>query len=210
MIGLAYILFFSVYGYLSVKAVKYAANWAAENGRSPRVWGFLAGFAMYNLVFWDFIPVYATHAYYCAKLGGLTVYKTPEEWKAENPGVAKSLTWSDYSVPEVTANEYIDFLNQRIAYIRKYESLPFDNWIEYRRFVDRKTGKKLAERRDVTLRMRNFFVSGIDSFKSLKVWLSGANECPVRDGNRSRWVHNGKSFSDYFKDFSELGRKINE
>ena len=192
MIGLAYILFFSVYGYLSVKAVKYAANWAAENDRSPRVWGFLAGFVMYNLVFWDFIPVYATHAYYCAKLGGLTVYKTPEEWTAENPGVAKMLTPFKTPVFADTNGKQVVFLNQRFSYTIEYKKLSMFHWIEYERIVDRDTRKTLVKRRGITLRMRNLIRDGVEGnvlyemvnyqvtnhlgepevFRDYKIWLT--------------------------------------
>ncbi len=160
MIGLAYILFFVVYGYLSIKVVKYAANLAIDLDRNPKPWALLAGFVMYNLVFWDLIPVYATHAYYCAKLSGLTVYKTPEEWKAENPGVADYR--SSKKSPQSIANPdvYTFHLNQRFDQIVKYEKLPLFHWVLYSRLVDRKTGEKLVEERDVTLRMQNFVVSG--------------------------------------------------
>jgi len=49
---------------------------------------------MYNLVFWDLIPTLAMHKYYCANEAGFWVYKTPEQWVKENPGVAKTLSMS--------------------------------------------------------------------------------------------------------------------
>ena len=209
MIGLAYILFFVVYGYLSIKVVKYAANLATDLDRNPKPWAFLAGFVMYNLVFWDLIPVYATHAYYCAKLSGLTVYKTPEEWKAENPGVAGHLSSAP---PQIIANPdgYTIPLNQRFDRIVKYEKLPLFHWVLYRRVVDRKTGEKLVEERDVTLRMQNFVVSGVVSVRNLKIWLGKADRCHVNDSNRSRWLYMGKSFSDYSHEFKKLGREGDE
>ena len=203
MIGLAYILFFSVYGYLSVKAVKYAANWAAENGRSPRVWGFLAGFVMYNLVFWDFIPVYATHAYYCAKLGGLTVYKTPEEWTAENPGVAKMLTPFKTPVFADTNGKQVGLLNQRFSYTVEHKKLSMFHWIKYERIVDRDTRKTLVERRDITLRMRNWVVTGIDSIRSLKGWLM-INKCNVWGWNRHKWLYGNRSFMVFYREYEKL------
>ena len=210
MIGLAYILFFVVYGYLSIKVVKYAANLAADLDRNPKPWAFLAGFVMYNLVFWDLIPVYATHAYYCAKLSGLTVYKTPEEWKAENPGVAETLTWSNIpkSIDETDKTVYI--LNQRISWVVQYEKLPFFHWIHYNKIIDRKTHEVLVEEKDVTLRMRNFVVVGIDSVRILKGWLGGANRCHINNQNRSRWLYNGKSFGQIETDFSKIGRDGHE
>ncbi len=91
MIGLLYLLFFWIYLWLSVKLVKLAARWARGQGRSPRLWGFLAGLAMYSLVFWDLIPTYALHGYYCATRASFTQNKTLDEWKAGHPGVAETL-----------------------------------------------------------------------------------------------------------------------
>jgi hypothetical protein len=46
---------------------------------------------VYLPVFWDHIPTVVAHNYYCEKEAGFWVYKTVEQWKAENPGVAEML-----------------------------------------------------------------------------------------------------------------------
>ncbi len=91
MIGLAYLVLFAVYLLVSVAAVRGAIGYARKNGKSAKRWGWGAAFVMYSLVFWDWIPTVAVHQYYCAKDSGFWVYKTLDQWKAENPGVAETL-----------------------------------------------------------------------------------------------------------------------
>ncbi|MEO6976087.1 MAG: hypothetical protein ABI144_09505, partial [Gallionella sp.] len=91
MIGLMYLVFFAVYLLVSVAAVRGAIGYARKNGKSAKRWGWGAAFVMYSLVFWDWIPTVAVHQYYCAKDSGFWVYKTLDQWKAENPGVAETL-----------------------------------------------------------------------------------------------------------------------
>jgi len=102
MIGLGYILFFWLYFLLSRVVVRTFAATAKQYHGDGRLWGFLGGFLMYNLLFFDLIPVHAVHYYECKTEGGLTVYKTIEEWKRENPGVAETLN----SNPQVSQSQY--------------------------------------------------------------------------------------------------------
>ncbi len=103
MIGLGYILFFWLYFLLSRAVVRFFVETAKSLNEPPLFWGFFAGFIMYNLLFFDLIPVHAVHYYECEKEGGLTVYKTIEQWKRENPGVAETLN----SNPEVSQSQYL-------------------------------------------------------------------------------------------------------
>lgn len=91
MLGLVVLLFIGAYLLVSVLVVWLAARWARKHNRRAWVWGGLAAFAMYNLVFWDWIPTVAMHKYYCATEAGFWVYKTPEQWTNENPGVLETL-----------------------------------------------------------------------------------------------------------------------
>jgi len=85
MMGLMLLIFFVVYLFISILATKKAAGWAKANNKKPWVWGGLAAFVMYNLVFWDWIPTLVMHKYYCDTQAGFFVYKTPEQWVTENP-----------------------------------------------------------------------------------------------------------------------------
>lgn len=103
MIGLAYLMFFGIYLWLLVRVVRFAARWASAHGRRPRLWGFVAGLAMYSLVFWDLIPTYALHGYYCATRAGFTQYETVDAWKAAHPGEAEKLVPYDLTRPDPAA-----------------------------------------------------------------------------------------------------------
>ncbi|MDI1309457.1 MAG: hypothetical protein PSV17_08480 [Methylotenera sp.] len=84
MMGLMVLMFFAVYLWVSIFITKKAASWAKTNNKKPWLWGGLAAFVMYNLVFWDLIPTLVMHKYYCETQAGFWVYKTPEQWKKEH------------------------------------------------------------------------------------------------------------------------------
>lgn len=91
MMGLAVLIFFGLYLLVSIWVTSKAVAWAKANNRRAWVWGSLAAFFMYNLVFWDLIPTLVAHKYYCSTQAGFWFYKTPGQWKAENPGVEQTL-----------------------------------------------------------------------------------------------------------------------
>lgn len=97
MLGLMVLLALGIYLAIGALVVWLAVRWAKKHQRRGWVWGGVAAFAMYNLVFWDWIPTLAMHKYYCATEAGFWVYKTPEQWVKENPGVAETLTWKPQS-----------------------------------------------------------------------------------------------------------------
>jgi hypothetical protein len=92
MLGLAILFIFGVYLAISIFATWYVMAWARESGRRAWLWGCIAGFAMYNLVFWDLIPTLVMHKYYCSTQAGFWPYKTFEQWDAENPGIAETFS----------------------------------------------------------------------------------------------------------------------
>ena len=92
MLGLAVLFFIALYLLITWGVVRLAVRWARRHGRQGWVWGGVAAFAMYNLMFWDLIPTLLIHKYYCATEAGFWVYKTPEEWVKENPGVLETLS----------------------------------------------------------------------------------------------------------------------
>lgn len=125
MIGLMILLFFAFYLAVSVGVTRAVASWAKRNQRSPWRWGGLAAFMMYNLVFWDFIPTLVAHKYYCATEAGFWVYKTPEQWRAEHPGVAETLTWNRGILPEKILPDGTKqmLLNNRFSWDQKTREL---------------------------------------------------------------------------------------
>jgi hypothetical protein len=120
MAGLSILVALFLYLLVSAGVVFWVVRWAKRRGRGPVRWGIFAGLVMYHLVFCDFIPTLVVYKYYCATKAGLFVYKTPDQWKAENPGVAETLTWRemspDYKPPGVRFGLR---LNERIVLINK-------------------------------------------------------------------------------------------
>ena len=82
----------------------------------------VSGFLIIYLpLMWDWIPTDLAHRYYCKKEAGLWIYKTLDQWKAENPGVYETLVY-DGNIPFKwvydNGNEgkkTIDFLNKRVG-----------------------------------------------------------------------------------------------
>ena len=81
----------ALYLMLAIFVVTGAINHARKNGKSVKRWGWGAALVMYLIPFWDWIPTVVVHRYYCATEAGFWVYKTPEQWKKENPGVMEGL-----------------------------------------------------------------------------------------------------------------------
>ncbi len=144
MIGLLYIIFFGIYLWLSVKVVRFAARWAKTHGRSPRLWGFLAGLAMYSLIFWDLIPAFALWGYECATRAGFTQYKTLEQWKRENPGVATTLQPIKNPKWEIKGNLTRVPLNRRFVWEIFEKQHLFGVSEREERIIDTRTGEVMA------------------------------------------------------------------
>jgi amino acid transporter len=117
MIGLAFLFVLLVYLLISLGVIAYVVRKAKERGIAGWKWGVPAAFVMYLIVFWDHIPTLIAHKYYCDKEAGFFVYKTLEEWKQENPGVAEMLTYEDKVKSSIEDDKVIYYLNERFDYI---------------------------------------------------------------------------------------------
>lgn len=89
--GLVVFAVMGLYLLVSIGVVKGAISYAREKGKSAKRWAWGAAVVMYLIPFWDWIPTVAMYQYYCATEAGFWVYKTPEQWKKENPGVMETL-----------------------------------------------------------------------------------------------------------------------
>ena len=118
---------------------------AEKRGIEKWKWGVPAGFVMYLLVFWDHIPTLVAHQYYCKTEAGFTVYKTLDEWKRENPGVAETLTYEDKVKSQKKDNQTIYYMNERFDFV--VISTPELLSIKHRKrqVVDKSNGEVLAE-----------------------------------------------------------------
>jgi len=89
--GLVVFMAIGVYLLISLAVVAWTVVYAQKHGKRAWLWASAAAFVMYNLVFWDWIPTVVVHKYYCEKEAGFWIYKTLDQWKAENPGVMEGL-----------------------------------------------------------------------------------------------------------------------
>lgn len=129
MLGLVVLFVIGAYLIISALVVWLAARWAKKLGRRGWVWGGLAAFAMYNLVFWDLIPTLAMHKYYCATEAGFWVYKTPERWTKENPGVREALK-------ESLAPDRVTYKQTKKSLVEKLPANTRRSWYTQRFYID--------------------------------------------------------------------------
>jgi len=87
MMALVVMAVLALYLLVALLVVRAAVRAARRRGIAGWKWGLPAALAMYLLVFWDHVPTLLAHRYYCQRHAGLTVHKTPEQWRAENPEV---------------------------------------------------------------------------------------------------------------------------
>ncbi|AFJ03705.1 hypothetical protein Q7C_2584 [Methylophaga frappieri] len=150
---------------------------------------------MYSLILWDFIPTHFMQQYHCATDAGFTVYKSIDQWKQENPGVAETLTPIDK--PDWIKNDNLTRvqLNQRFAWEFEDSIHLFKIHEREQRIVDIKTGEVLARNVDFNTGVGNPYVSA-DSIRDYKWWIK-VDSCP-RFGSKSKWLVNNDSFIDFY------------
>ena len=193
MMGLMALGFFAVYLALSMWAVTATSGWAKANNRKPWLWGSLAAFVMYNLMFWDLIPTLVMHKYYCDTQAGFWVYKTPEQWVKENPNL--ELKPSDKQTYEGTDNDHVatEFINQRMNYVSKIN--PASAWLpiyKMENYLEDSTTKKML------ILYKNYIVGYRErnGVGQLKLWMK-SEDCDV--GNKALIP-----FGDVYEQFKNL------
>jgi hypothetical protein len=140
------------------------AMWGAERlalaaGQRPnaaRRWKYGVLVAVLLLIFWDWLPTWIAYQYY-SRQAGLQVFKTLDQWKAENPEVAEALevygrTHADKrgDMIRLSGNKYRDPLNDRFAhdYWREYPFLSVKIWRH--QLVDLKANSVIVDLTTVT------------------------------------------------------------
>jgi hypothetical protein len=157
----------ALYLLISILVVTGAVKYARTNGKSATRWGTGAALVMYLIPFWDWLPTIATHQYYCAKEAGFWIYKTPEQWKKENPGVTETLV-AQLSIQRMAYGE-LQIMDQRFAIETRHSTpvLLIPTEIAERLLIDRKTGDILAKTVEVGSGVGNMATGG-----GLKFWLN--------------------------------------
>ncbi|WP_163336234.1 hypothetical protein [Desulfopila sp. IMCC35008] len=142
-----------LYVLISVITVVCAIVFAKKRKRNLLLWGGGAAFVMYNLLFWDWLPTVATHKYYCSSQAGFWVYKTVDEWKAENistlekQSLVNNITLNqskhEGDMNNFTSTEYV---TNRLKYVFKHNG-PFilNRWRLEAKLIDINTNQVLAQ-----------------------------------------------------------------
>jgi hypothetical protein len=175
MIGLIVVIVATIYIALLVRATLAAYRWAKKRGLSKgRRWAVAASafLAIYLPVFWDHIPTLLAHKYYCEKEAGFWIYKTVEQWKKENPGVAGTLTWANVgarSSDPITKLQTVR-LNERFIERLAQQRIPFlpVTKSEYA-VVDEKTSEVVIRQIAIGAGYGNMMIGS--DWRSLKFWL---------------------------------------
>lgn len=200
--GLVIFLAMGLYLLISLGVVAWAIVYAKKHGKSAKKWGWGAALVMYLIPFWDWLPTVATHQYYCAKDAGFWVYKTLDQWKAENPGVMEELvdnSPSPYGSPnwptEAWRGKEVTSINQRFGMLYKNHFTSSEEsefflhvWRWQNELVDKKTGEVLARRVDFST--GNGHIGGEPE---LRLWLHSDGCIGGRD--------NAIKFGEFLKQF---------
>lgn len=156
--------------------VPMAVRYAAKHGRSKWRWGVGAFLIVYLSIFWDWIPTVVAHKYFCKKEAGFWIYKTLDQWKAENPGVMEMLV-ANKGAPSTRQGDienYTDtyLLNQRInKIVNQNGPLLFNRWRHEEMLVDAKNNEVLARYVDFSTSQERQQAG----WNGWKFWLSSRN-----------------------------------
>ena len=147
---MGFVIFMVIGAYLLISygVMEWAISYAKKNGKSAIRWWLGAALVMFLIPCWDWIPTVVAHKYYCEKESGFWVYKTLEQWKAENQGVV--LVPEGYSYdPKWQPNGYTEThrLNHRFNWIVKLHGVSSILQVAKREesLVDTKNGEVLVK-----------------------------------------------------------------
>ena len=181
MIGLVYLLFFGLYLLVSAYVIYRATLYARRRFSKGWVGGWLAAFMMYNLVFWDWIPVYVMHKYYCSTEAGFWVYKSPEQWIKENPEtVGKKWGANELHRSETISEHTRRYWSSDRIYMEITQTRRFNDEIGRgeRVLIDKATGYVLARAIEFYRGSPSALALGAQSISDYKIWLGfGHRNC---------------------------------
>jgi hypothetical protein len=184
----------ALYLLASIGIVWWAIQHAKKNGKSVKKWGWGAALVMYLIPFWDWIPTLAVHQYYCQKEAGFWVYKTLDEWKRENPGVAETLVankgYPSKHEGDMANYTTTNFLNSRFNLVVKHRGPLFlHRWLREDALVDAKTSEVLSRYVDFSTSQQRRQAG----WSGWKFWLDN-RQCI---GGQERAIESGKFMNQF-------------
>jgi len=180
----------------------WAKGEALKAGVAP--WRYMIPTAIisYGLLFWDWIPTFATHQYHCAQYAGFTVYKTLAEWKTENLGVAATLTPIKRAKWQYEGEITRVPLNERFIWEFEDSTHWFGIHERDQRIIDIQTNEVLAQHIDYDSAIKNPLKSSQNaSFRDYKSWLAwGTESCEW-----GMWPKKQIKFNRFYTKIRQLG-----
>jgi len=133
-----------IYLILLIVGTAYGWRWAKRRGYSTvkRALCAFGGFLIIYLpLMWDWIPTIVTYNHYCKTQSGSWVYKTPQQWEKENPGVMETLKYNENGNIKLASDRNDKFnevssykKNDRFYSVHKIEKV--SNWLPIFRTTD--------------------------------------------------------------------------
>lgn len=186
MIGLIALIVLGGLLALAIGVFLWTHKTVRRKGKSSAVataWAFGAVLTLSLPITWDAIPTWIAFKYYAQKEAGITVFKTLEQWKAENPGVAETLEpyGKDYNdrrtkAVEIAGNKVRRLMNARFAFDERVLNPLLSIHVAYQEIVDIKTGQVMVRLVGVGSGNSGGFASGGDGW--WKFWNLHSSSTP--------------------------------
>ena len=152
MIGLIVILVLGVLLVLASWAFVWTYKAKRRQGKSDLqsfAWAVGAVVVLSLPITWDAIPTWIAFKYYSDKEAGITVFKTLEQWKVENPGVAETIIPYGFrdkrgELQNLGSDKFRYPVNDRFAYDSSKEQLFLSVYAIRYEVIDRKNDEVLV------------------------------------------------------------------
>lgn len=175
MLALVYVFFLLLYVAFSVVVVIAVGRWAAKRGKVRWKWMTGAAAVMWLIVFWDWIPTVLLHRHLCNTWAGVTIYKTPEQWLAENKDKPREPLKDAKSLTQGNNSFVVALPGERLAIESVgYWYSPLTIRAATTTTIDRVNGTKLVEERSVGA--GNPGPDSIGQWRRYFIWLN-LEEC---------------------------------
>ena len=199
MYGLIVLVGFIIYCLLCFGFVRVIASLPPQGQRGKRKIYGLVAFILFNTPLgYQFVPATVVGTYGCFTEAGFELYKTPEQWRTENPGAAETLerirgdNQKEYQIAEGHRRR-IFHLNDRFDWVIDMPREAKNLVRSVETVVDTANGEVMARRID-------YVQQGIG-------WLgAGSGSGCFRKSERERWLVDGHGFSFNLKKFGTLWR----